>query len=133
MVVSTAVVAILKHLNQHGCPWDVTLYGGDLPLFDLFAPPPLGMEAGRCFPAGHPSGGFALIAFYFAFMHYKPRFAAYMLGLGLVMGLVMGAAQIMRGAHFLSHVLWSGWLVWMALLVLYWILPVNKGHLKKKI
>ncbi|PKO42927.1 MAG: phosphoesterase [Betaproteobacteria bacterium HGW-Betaproteobacteria-22] len=125
MVVSTTVVAILKHYNQHACPWDLTVYGGDLPLIALFEAPPAGVELGRCFPAGHPSGGFALMAFYFAFITYRPAFARWMLLLSLVMGLVMGGVQIARGAHFLSHVLWSGWTVWMTLLILYWIWPLR--------
>ncbi len=24
----------------------------------------------------------------------------------------MGWAQMMRGAHFLSHTLWTGWIIW---------------------
>jgi membrane-associated PAP2 superfamily phosphatase len=126
MVISTTAVSVFKHYSMHGCPWDVALYGGSLPLLDLFASPPAGAEAGRCFPAGHPSGGFALMAFYFAFMRSKPRFSILMLWIGLLMGLLMGFVQMMRGAHFLSHVLWSGWLVWMVLLVLYWLWPVGK-------
>lgn len=121
MVISTTTVAILKHYNQHGCPWDLEMYGGDLPFFELFSNPPSGVEAGRCFPAGHPSGGFSLSAFYFAFMHNKPRFANGMLWIAISTGLFMGLVQIMRGAHFLSHVLWSGWVVWMSLLILYCI------------
>lgn len=132
MLVSTTTVAILKHYNQHGCPWDLVMYGGDLPFFELFSNPLLGVEAGRCFPAGHPSGGFALLAFYFAFIHSSPRFANCMLWLALFTGLLMGLAQIMRGAHFLSHVLWSGWVVWVSLLVLYWIWPPSSVPSVKK-
>jgi len=126
MLISTMTVSVFKHYSVHGCPWDIALYGGSLPLLDLFASPPAGIEAGQCFPAGHPSGGFALMAFYFAFMHSKPRFSAVMLWIGLLMGLLMGMVQIIRGAHFLSHVLWSGWLVWMTLLALYWLWPMSK-------
>ena len=126
MVVSTTVVATLKHYSAHGCPWDLAMYGGSLPYFELFEMPLLDAEAGRCFPAGHPSGGFALMAFYFAFMHNKPRFATNMLIFGLAMGLLMGVVQMMRGAHFLSHVLWSGWVVWMTLLILYCLWPAYK-------
>lgn len=128
MVVSTAAVAILKHYSQHACPWSLTIYGGDSPFFELFSVAPSSMESGRCFPAGHPSGGFALMAFYFAFMHSKPRFSTRMLILGLSAGLVMGIAQVMRGAHFLSHIIWSGWVVWVALLILYWIWPPAKAQ-----
>lgn len=126
MMISTSAVSVFKHYSLHGCPWDIDLYGGSLPLLDLFTSPPAGTEAGRCFPAGHPSGGFALMAFYFAFMHSRPRFSVLMLWVGLLMGLLMGLVQMMRGAHFLSHVLWSGWLVWVVLLALYWLWPVGK-------
>ncbi len=119
MVLSTSAVAILKHDSMHACPWDLTIYGGDLPFFDLFKNPPAGTKSGGCFPAGHPSGGFALMAFYFAFRRYRARFAGAMLWLGILMGLAMGLVQIIRGAHFLSHVLWSGWVVWLTLLLLY--------------
>ena len=130
MVLSTSAVAILKHDSMHACPWDLTIYGGDLPFFDLFKNPPAGTKSGGCFPAGHPSGGFALMAFYFAFRRYRARFAGAMLWLGILMGLAMGLVQIMRGAHFLSHVLWSGWVVWLTLLLLYglWTPKIKSRH-----
>lgn len=128
MVLATAAVAVLKRYSEHACPWDLAIYGGDSPFFELFAMAPLGIASGRCFPAGHPSGGFALMAFYFAFIHIKPRFANRMLILGLSVGLVMGIAQVMRGAHFLSHILWSGWVVWVVLLLLYAIWPPAKAQ-----
>jgi len=128
MVVSTSIVAVIKHKSMHGCPWDLLPYGGELPLFGLFETPPIGVEAGSCFPAGHPSAGYALMAFYFAYRSIKPRFAATMLWSGIIMGLIMGWAQVMRGAHFLSHILWSGWVVWLVLLMLYWVWPPCKSN-----
>ena len=130
LVLSTSAVAILKHDSMHACPWDLTIYGGDSPFFDLFKNPPAGTKSGGCFPAGHPSGGFALIAFYFAFRRYRARFAGAMLWLGILMGLAMGLVQIIRGAHFLSHVLWSGWVVWLTLLLLYglWTPKIKSRH-----
>lgn len=119
MVLSTGAVAALKHFSLQGCPWSLVMYGGKLPLLPIFSRLPAGIEAGACFPAGHSSGGFALMAFYFAFRQVKPHFATVMLWVGFAMGLLMGFAQVMRGAHFLSHVLWSGWVVWVTLLWLY--------------
>jgi membrane-associated PAP2 superfamily phosphatase len=121
MVVSTSVVSIFKSMSIHGCPSDLMLYGGDLPLLKLFAHLPNGVHAGHCLPGGHASGGFALVAFYFAFRERKPRFAKLMLALGLTLGFAMGWAQMMRGEHFLSHNLWSAWIVWMVLFVLFFI------------
>lgn len=121
MVVSTSTVAYLKSINAHGCPSDLLLYGGQLPLLTLFEHLPQGVEAGHCFPGGHASGGFALMAFYFAFYESKPKFASTMLVVAILMGFSMGWAQMMRGEHFLSHNLWSAWVVWLVLFVLYLI------------
>jgi membrane-associated PAP2 superfamily phosphatase len=119
MAVSTSVVSFFKSISIHGCPNDLTLYGGNLPLLGLFESLPLGIQAGHCLPAGHASGGFALMAFYFAFREVKPKFAVAMLLLALVLGFSMGWAQMMRGEHFLSHNLWTAWLVWLVLFVLF--------------
>lgn len=119
MVFSTSVVAFLKSISIHGCPNDLTLYGGNLPLFALFEKLPKATQAGHCFPGGHASGGFALAAFYFAFRDTKPRFAKWMLTISLTLGFAMGWAQMMRGEHFLSHTLWTAWIVWLVLLLLY--------------
>ncbi len=124
MVVSTSVVSFLKSVSVHGCPNDLTIYGGNLPLFALFEHLPKGVVAGHCFPAGHASGGFALMAFYFAFREQKPKFAVAMLVLALVLGFSMGWAQMMRGEHFLSHNLWTAWVVWLVLFVLFVIKKV---------
>ena len=35
-----------------------------------------------------------------------------LLALGLALGALFGAAQVMRGAHYVSHVLWSAWICW---------------------
>ena len=119
MAISTTTVSIFKSLSMHGCPSDLSLYGGDLPLFSLFAHLPAGIKAGHCFPGGHASAGFSLMAFYFAFQESKPDFARAMLLLSLVVGFAMGWAQMMRGAHFMSHNLWSAWLVWLVLFVMF--------------
>ncbi len=119
MVVSTSVVSFFKNISIHGCPNDLTLYGGELPLLALFEHLPTGVAAGHCFPGGHASGGFALMAFYFAFREVKPKFAKIMLALALLLGSSMGWAQMMRGEHFLSHNLWTAWLVWAVLFVLF--------------
>jgi len=119
MLVSTTTVSFLKSTSMHGCPSDLTLYGGDLPLFPLFAHLPAGVKAGHCFPGGHASGGFALMAFYYAFRDSQANFARSMLILSLLLGFAMGWAQMMRGEHFLSHNLWAAWLVWLVLFVIF--------------
>ncbi|MEQ1766808.1 MAG: phosphatase PAP2 family protein [Methylotenera sp.] len=127
MVISTSTISILKHLSMHACPWDLLIYGGTQPLIPLFGSLPIGATPGHCFPGGHASGGFALLAFYFGFRDSSPKIAKIGLILGVLFGLAMGWAQMMRGAHFMSHNLWTVWLVWMVLLTKYLIWPPKKS------
>lgn len=123
MILSTSIISILKSLSIHGCPNDLIQYGGNLPYLKLFEALPQGVEAGHCFPAGHASGGFALLAFYLAFRDSYPKFSFVMLGVSIVLGFAMGWAQMMRGEHFLSHNLWTAWVIWLVLLIQHKIWP----------
>lgn len=119
MVIATAAISFLKHISNHSCPWSLTLYGGTQPYLELFEALPAGAKPGHCFPGGHASAGFSLMAIYFAYRDTQPKFASTALISGLLAGMVMGWGQMMRGAHFLSHNMWTGWVVWMLLLLLY--------------
>jgi membrane-associated PAP2 superfamily phosphatase len=130
MILATSMVSLLKHNSIHGCPSSLIEYGGTLPYLKLFASLPDGVAMGKCFPGGHASGGFALMAFYFAFRDSQPKLANCMLALGLLLGFAMGWTQMMRGAHFLSHNLWTAWVVWMLLLAQYLVWPPAKLPLK---
>jgi len=109
---SAYLVQELKEVSAHACPWDLAMYGGHAQWFPLFSHVAAGTELGRCWPGGHASGGFAIIAGYFALRTRHPRWARRLLWLGLAMGTLMGGVQMVRGAHFLSHNLWTLWFVW---------------------
>ncbi len=130
MVGGSLMVSLLKHNSGLHCPWDLAEYGGYAPFHSLFDRLPGGIVAGRCFPGGHASGGFALMAFYFAWRDTHARRARMFLLIGVVAGMLMGWAQMMRGAHFLSHNVWSAWVVWMFLAVFYRVLP---PHVERRI
>jgi membrane-associated PAP2 superfamily phosphatase len=119
MVISTSTISVLKHLSIHSCPWDIMAYGGTEARIPLFGNLPTGAKSGHCFPGGHASGGFALIAIYFGFRDSLPKLSKAGLIFGLVFGFAMGWGQMMRGAHFMSHNLWTAWIVWMLLLAQY--------------
>jgi len=118
-VLSIGVVGLLKELTNVDCPWDLTLFGGRFPYIELFGDRPDALRLGRCFPAAHASSGYALLALYFTFRERHAGLAKLGLALGLTTGLVFGLAQQARGAHFVSHDLWSAFLVWTVTLSVY--------------
>lgn len=109
---STLAVSVIKHLVPMDCPWNLMRYGGDQPFVGLLATRPDTMPDTACFPAGHASAGYAWIALYFFLAAWRPRWRFLGLATGLLMGLVFGIAQQFRGAHFLSHDLWTLMICW---------------------
>ncbi|MCU6670779.1 phosphatase PAP2 family protein [Enterobacteriaceae bacterium H4N4] len=119
MGLGALVVGALKAVSHHSCPWDLLEYGGDAVSYPLFGAVPEHSGPGRCFPGGHSSSGFIVMGLFFAFWRERPRLAWCMVAAGVVLGLVMGYGQVMRGAHFFSHNLWAGWWVWFSQVVAY--------------
>lgn len=118
-VLSVGFVGLLKTLTGVPCPWSLTEFGGTLASAELFEPRPPGWTSNQCFPSAHASSGYALLALYFVFREHHKILARLGLTVGILVGLVFGIAQQSRGAHFLSHDLWSAFLVWMVVLTLY--------------
>ncbi|MBB3141909.1 phosphatase PAP2 family protein [Halomonas sp. THAF12] len=104
---STLAVSTLKQLVSMECPWDLTRYGGWAPFIGLFEARPAGFPDTACFPAGHASAGYAWVALFPFLTAVQPRWRWWGLAVGLGLGLVFGVAQQLRGAHFLSHDLWT--------------------------
>lgn len=114
LLVSVTVVSLLKKFSVHACPWDlVQVDAGHIGWLEHLT------HAGKCFPGGHASAGFGLLGLYFAYRDSQPVFARWLLLLALVAGSVMGAVQVLRGAHFVSHNLWTLWWCWLVNVVLY--------------
>lgn len=111
------LVSILKHTTTRPCPWHLAVFGGDLPYRELWEGPFFSLQqAGQCFPGGHASGGFALLALV-PLLAGRRRLAVLVFALAL--GLAMGWGRMMQGAHFLSHNLWSAWFCWLAVVLCY--------------
>lgn len=119
VVLSVSIVGWLKSVTNVDCPWDLVLFGGRYPFVPLFADRPDMLRLAHCFPAAHASAGYSLMALYFVFLERSRRFARFGLMLGLGTGLLFGFAQQSRGAHFVSHDLWSATIAWLVALTLY--------------
>jgi membrane-associated PAP2 superfamily phosphatase len=115
MILAPAMlVSALKSQSLPFCPWDEIGLGGSAPQYQWWQPlfQDMSGRLGRCWPAGHASAGFGLFAVYFFGRFYAPQQAKLCLFFALSIGFVMGFAQQIRGAHFLSHTLWTAWLAW---------------------
>jgi membrane-associated PAP2 superfamily phosphatase len=118
VLASTLLVSWIKSWSNMDCPWDIDGLGGTRPYLDLLSPRPSGLPQGRCFPAGHASGGYAWVGLYFVFLAIRPAWRWRGLAIGLGIGALFGLAQQLRGAHFLSHDLWTLAICWCVAYVL---------------
>lgn len=122
MASAAIIVSIGKQFSHLHCPWGLTRYGGAWPYVPLFGTLPPDAEAGQCFPAGHASAGYGFFTLYFFLLHYRPDKKWLGLAFGIGMGFIYGFAQQLRGAHFLSHDLWTLAICWFTALFWYWLL-----------
>jgi len=100
-------VSGLKTLSLTSCPWDLLQFGGMAHYVPHWLPGITDGGPGRCFPSGHAATGFAFFAVAIGLRQRR------MFAVVLAFGLLCGAAQLLRGAHYPSHVLWTAWLCWV--------------------
>lgn len=108
LAVVPVVCTQLRAVTQMATPLELKTYGGVHEHLLLFEPKPAGYPS-HAFPAGHASGGFALMGLYWILTTRRWRGLA----LGLFVGSWMGLYQVARGEHFLSHTLATGLLAWL--------------------
>jgi membrane-associated PAP2 superfamily phosphatase len=110
------LVPALKRLSLTSCPWDLALFGGAAAYVPHWLPGVADGGPGHCFPSGHAVAAFAFLVPALVWRgspqpHHRRIGHALLAGV-LVLGIVFAAAQGVRGAHFVSHSLWSAWLCW---------------------
>lgn len=110
-LLAAATVAVLKWGATSSCPWDLSAFGGLARHVSHWQRVADG-GPGHCFPAGHAACGFSLAGGYFAWRGVDAGVALGWLTGAAVAGLVLGLAQQWRGAHFMSHTLWTAVVCW---------------------
>ena len=114
----SVLVSLSKAALAVSCPWEFARYGGHLAYHSVFEQLFLRNGSG-CFPAAQASAGYAWLAAYFAGCYYAARWRWLALAAALALGFVLGFAQQVRGAHFISHDLWTLAVCWFYCLGLY--------------
>ena len=97
-------VGLLKAVTNVHCPSQLTRYGGDQAYDGIGArlfQPVVTTTRGRCFPAGHASGGYALLALGWLAVTRRGRLAGWTIGFAA--GSVLAGYQMAEGVNFLSH------------------------------
>lgn len=108
----------LKRISRTSCPWEQSEFGGHAQYISHWSFGRYDGGDGHCFPSGHAVAAFAFLSLYFLLRESRPRLARACLWGVLGVGGLFGAAQLLRGAHYLSHTAWSAWLCWLICLAL---------------
>jgi membrane-associated PAP2 superfamily phosphatase len=128
-LLAAGVISLLKSGSATSCPWDLHEFGGLAHYVSHWHWREQDGGSGRCFPAGHASSGFAFIGGWFVFSASPVIARRWLLG-SLAAGLLFGLAQQVRGAHFMSHTLWTGWICWITAWAVDAVWPVIESRLK---
>lgn len=118
-----AFVTFGKTETHAHCPYQYQEFGGTVPYVTLLKANKT-EQNGRCFPAGHASGGFALLLFVMIATTRRRQMTA--LAGAMAMGWSMAGYQMLNGRHFLSHSLASMLIAWIIILIVHLLLFGNR-------
>jgi membrane-associated PAP2 superfamily phosphatase len=122
LILVPSTVGLLKATTNVPCPVDLEHYGGtypDVSLLDSYPDDFIQKENIRCYPAGHASGGFALLSLVFLFRSRRNRTIAALSA--ITIGCSMGIYKMLIGDHFLSHTITTMLLSWFIILCADWV------------
>jgi membrane-associated PAP2 superfamily phosphatase len=112
-------VPAMKRFSATSCPWDLAEFGGVALHVSHWRFGVGDGGPGHCFPSGHAVSAFGFFAGWFALRPHRPRLARYWLAGVITLGLLFGTTQFVRGAHYVSHSLWTAWLCWVLCVLAY--------------
>jgi membrane-associated PAP2 superfamily phosphatase len=110
------LISLIRNASKLSCPWYLAEFGGlahPISHWSIAAWHGGDGGPGRCFPSGHASTAFSFLSGWFALRARSPGAARFWLGGVLVIALAFGVIQTMRGAHYPSHSMWTGWICWL--------------------
>ena len=128
-IACVALIPLMKLASLTSCPWSLAEFGGTAHYVSHWAFGQADGGPGRCFPAGHATAAFCFLAGYFALRDSAPVWARRWLLATIVFGIVLAVVQVVRGAHYLSHSLWTAWWCWALTLVSFHALMRGRGRL----
>lgn len=136
VTLSLMLISALKAASTTSCPWDLAQFGGAAQYVSHWAWGQTDGGGGRCFPGGHASSAFGYLALLPPLLLASDRRTQTWGKQGfwaiLLVGLVLGLTQTLRGAHYPSHTLWTAWICWISAWAWYalgqWLGAVRRGR-----
>ena len=113
------IIGSLKAITNTPCPCNIVHFNGLYPenkVFDSYPKDFIQTSKVKCWPAGHASGGFALMALFFLFKTQKNQKRA-LIG-ALIIGWSIGTYKMLLGDHFISHTIITMILSWLIILII---------------
>jgi len=108
-------------------PSEIVNFGGTETYRPFWRPGSPGV--GRSFPSGHAAIGFFIMAPFFILRRRAPGWARRALAAGILYGSLMGLTRMIQGGHFLTDVIWAGFLVYLTGLFLYYLFRLDQEGL----
>ena len=113
------LVSSLKAVTNVPCPKSLEIFDGTYPhtcVWEKYPSDFCQKQKQKCWPAGHASGGFALLSLIFLFRTRRAKIGAVALGMGI--GWSMGLYKMLIGDHFLSHTFITMIMAWLIISII---------------
>jgi len=123
------IVGSLKATTNIPCPKNLEIYGGVYPhtcVWEKYPSTFCNQKRIKCWPAGHASGGFALLSLFYLFKKRKAKIIA--VSSVMVLGWSMGTYKMLIGDHFLSHTVITMIMAWLIVSIIVALI----GRLERK-
>jgi membrane-associated PAP2 superfamily phosphatase len=118
-ILTPSIVGTLKAATNMPCPKNLSYYGANYPhvkLFSKYIDSFHQQKRIRCWPAGHASGGFALMSLILLFNSKKNKVLVFVFVMVISWSIAMYKTLI--GDHFFSHSLITMIIAWLVILIL---------------
>ncbi len=113
------IVGSFKATTNIPCPKNLEIYGGVYPhtcVWEKYPSTFCNQKKIKCWPAGHASGGFALLSLFYLFRKRRAKIIA--LSGVMVVGWSMGTYKMLIGDHFLSHTVITMIMAWLIISII---------------
>jgi len=132
-IIIPITIGSLKAVSNTPCPKNIEFFGGNYPNIKVFESYPSNFvqeKKAKCWPAGHASGGFALLSLFFLFKKRKNKIL--IVSFSFVLAWSMGLYKMLIGDHFLSHTIITMIIAWIEILIIAKIIYKYKGNKSEK-